>query len=104
MAKEERKPAKGKIIYPEVTEEDKPLYANAVLVNHTPWDFAMHFGHIVPPVAAKAGPAGEVEVKAKKIAVVSIPAPLVRGLISALQTNLERYEKAYGKIEIPKGE
>lgn len=104
MAKEERKATRGKIVYPEATEEDRPLYANTVLVNHTPWDFALHFGHVVTPVAAKPSPAGEIEVKAKKVAVVNIPAPLVRGIITALQTNLERYEKAYGKIEIPKGE
>ena len=104
MAREEKKTARGKIVYPEVTEEERPLYGNAILVNHTPWDFALHFSHVVAPVAAKPAPSGEVEVKAKKVAVISIPATLVRGLIAALQTNLDRYERVYGKIEIPREE
>lgn len=102
MAKEEKQAAKAKIVYPEVTEEERPLYANAILVNHTPWDFALHFSHVVTPIAAKPASSGEVEVKAKKVAVISIPATLVRGLLDALQTSLDRYEKVYGKIDIPK--
>ena len=102
MAREEKKTATGKIVYPEVTEEERPLYANAILVNHTPWDFSLHFSHVVTPIAAKAAPSGQEEVKAKKVAVISIPATLVRGLLNALQTNLDQYERVYGKIEIPK--
>ncbi len=104
MAQDDAKRAKAKIVYPEIAEEDRPLYANGILVNHTPWDFAIHFSHVVAPVIAQPNAAGQIEIKAKKVTVISIPATLVRGLISALQTNLERYEKTYGKIETPKDE
>jgi len=102
MVDQENQDRKGKVTYPELEEEDKPLYSNAILVNNTPWDFALHFSHLVLPVVSPAESSGEVEVKGKKVVVISIPATLVRGLIRALQTNLELYEKAYGKIEIPK--
>jgi hypothetical protein len=89
-----------KIHYPDVTEEDRLLYANAVLVNHTPWDFALHFDYLVMPVAMP--PDQDVELHARKVAVINIPATLMRGLIEALQSNLEHYESQYGKIDIPK--
>jgi hypothetical protein len=102
MGQEEKKVVSAKIIYPEVTEEDKPLYSNAILVNHTPWDFALHFCNVSTPIAPGVVPPAGLEIKAKKVAIINIPAPLVKGLINALQTNLARYEERYGKIEIPK--
>ncbi len=112
MPNGEKKKGLAKLVYPEATEEDQRLYSNSVFVNHTPWDFALHFYHIVPPVAARTVPpmaarhqsSGEIEIKANKVAVVGLPVTLMRGLIQALQSNLERYEKQYGKIEIPKEE
>ncbi len=98
MPNGEKKEVPAKLVYPEATQEDQRLYANSIFVNHTPWDFALHFYHIVPPVTL-----GQTEeIKANKVAVVGVPVTLLRGLIKALQINLERYEKQYGKIEIPK--
>ncbi len=94
-------PKKGRIVYSEALDEGRVLYANVITVNHTPWDFALHFYNLVVPVHTEKAEE-PVDLTAKKTAVVSIPVTLVRGLIGALQTNLERYEQSYGKVEIPK--
>ncbi len=91
------------IVWPESTKDDKPLYANAIMVNHTPWDFAIHFTHVIIPARAPVGSSGTVEIEGKSVASISFPVTLVRGFIEALQTNLDRYEEKFGKIEIPKG-
>lgn len=101
MAQKTIQKATLKIAYPELTEEDKPLYSNAVAVNHTPWDFAIHFSQLVLPIRPPQGK-GVSEIVGKQVAVINIPIPLVRGLISALETNLEIYEATHGKVEIPK--
>jgi hypothetical protein len=100
MAKKETEVA-AKIGYPELTEADTPLYSNAILVNHTPWDFALHFSQIITPIRPPKTD-GPLEIVGKKIAVISVPVTLVRGLITALQTNLDKYEQQYGKVEIPR--
>lgn len=92
----------AKIIYPEPTPEDKILYANVILVNHTPWDFALHFDRLTTPIKRPESKEGQVEIEATKIATIHIPVTLVRGLIEALQTNLKGYEVQYGKVTIPK--
>ena len=100
MSKKE--PSEGpavKIVYPELGE-DKPLYANAIHINHTPWDFALHFSQVIVPTTPPTG--RHVEITAKPVAVISIPVTLVRGLIKALETNLDIYENSYGKVEIPR--
>lgn len=90
----------ARIVYPEIREEDKPLYANAIQINHTPWDFALHFAQLIVPTALHKG--RPLEIKGKSVAVINIPVTLVRGLIKALEINLEGYEKSYGKVEIPR--
>jgi hypothetical protein len=96
------KPRIARVVYPEPKEQDTPLYANAIQVNHTPWDFALYFSRLVVPNQAPKGK--ELEIKGRAIATVNIPVTLVRGLITALETSIQNYEKNYGKIEIPKGE
>jgi len=97
---EPQKEVTAAIVWPEISEEDKPVYANGVVVNHTPWDFALYFSQVLTPInPSKATP---LEIKAKKVAIISFPVTLVRGLITALETNLTRYEELYGKVEIPK--
>jgi hypothetical protein len=100
MAEPEAKQTTVKIVWPELTDDDKPSYANGIMVNHTPWDFTIFFSQVVLP-PAPAG--GTMEVKGKRVATITFPVTLVRGLIDALQTNLDLYEEQYGKIEIPKG-
>ena len=93
-------PTRARIVHPELTDEDPVFYSNSVLVNHTPWDFTLHFGHLVTPGKAPTrGP--EVEVTARRVATLTIPRSLMPALIRALQENLSRSEDTYGKIQTP---
>jgi hypothetical protein len=91
------------LVYPPVTEEDKPVYANYVAVSHTPWDFAVHFGTVVMPAApvASGQKSGTVEIPVRKVQTVNLPIPLIKGFIKALQTQVEKYEQSYGEIKNP---
>jgi hypothetical protein len=101
MAETDGKQAVARLILPEITEEDKSIYANHVIVNHTPWDFALHFGSVVTPLQPKLNDSGELEIQVKKLLTINIPSTLIKGLINALQTSLDRYEKQYGKVKTP---
>ncbi len=100
MANEKEQEHTAKIVYPQLKEDEPVLYSNAIQVNHTPWDFALHFSQLVVPTSVTA----DVEVKARSVAVINIPVTLVRGLITALETNVTLYEKVHGKIDIPRKE
>ena len=105
MAEKNVKQASAKLIYPEPTDEDRRVYANYVQVNHTPWDFALHFGLVTTPtVPPQPNPEGYVEIPVSKLLTVNIPVPLIHGLIKALQTQVETYEKQYGETKPSKGE
>jgi hypothetical protein len=100
--KELTEPKAARILYPDAAEDERPLYANLINVNFTPWDFALHFGHVVLPNPSPSLDRTEpVDIKAKRVATISIPPTLIRSLITALQTTLDSYEHLYGKIEIP---
>jgi hypothetical protein len=87
-------------IGPSVTPDYlRPVYANVVNVNHTPWDFRLIFALARAPApgpeteAAKA--AGNL-IQPETVAEILIPANLIHGLISALQANFEKYLDAFG--------
>lgn len=92
---------KARVVFPEMTGDEKPLYANAMAVNHSPWDFALHFGWIGLPHKPPAHEGEVIDVPARRVALINIPPALVRGIITALQENLETYERLYGKINNP---
>ncbi len=98
----ESKKTTARVVLSNVPEDEKLLYANVIHINHTPWDFALHFHKMVVPVQAPGSSDSVVDVQAGKVATIVIPVTLVRGLISALQSQLDAYENSYGKIEIPK--
>lgn len=103
MPKEEQTgPKEVRILFPDASEE-RPLYANLLNVNHTPWDLTLHFAHVVlPNPSPLLDQEDSMAVKGKSVAVISIPPSLTRSLIAALQTTLESYERLYGKVEIPR--
>ena len=63
-------------------------YCNLVLINHTDSEFILDFAFLQP-----AGPRARVRAR-----IVSSPRHTKR-LLRALETNLQRYEERFGKIE-----
>jgi len=92
-----------RIVWPEDALWPQGGYANIVLVNHTPWDFTLHLGHVVPPtlgpgeVPSEAG----VEIMATPIARVTMPPQALRQLAIVLQEQVARYIAAFGEIGTP---
>ena len=82
---EEKKQGKGiKIHFPDNIKSG--VYANYMLVAHTKEEFVLDYMMVVPPTGA---------VTAR---VVTSPGHMKR-MISALQTNLKKYEEKYGSLK-----
>ena len=94
------------IVWPEESLWPQGGYANAVMVNHTPWDFTLRLGLIVLPSIPPGGPAPEegIRTMATPISQVTMPPQAVRQLARVLQDQLLRYTQTYGQIEPLRGE
>jgi len=94
------------IVWPEESLWPQGGYANAVMVNHTPWDFTLRLGLIVLPAIPPGTPfpEGGVQTMATPIAQVTMPPQALRQLALVLQEQLARYTAAYGNIEPLPGE
>ncbi len=94
---DEEKGQRGRL-RPEPPEKGpEPIYANYVLVNHTPWDFMFHFGNFFIPPEVPKEPA-EYEFEVKSVARITVPTTLIKGIVRALQTNIETYESIHGVL------
>lgn len=94
------------VVWPEESLWPQGGYANAVMVNHTPWDFTLRLGLIVLPSVAPDAPDLEegLQVTATPIAQVTMPPQALRQLALVLQEQLVRYTATYGNIEPLPGE
>lgn len=94
------------IVWPDESLWPQGGYANAVMVNHTPWDFTLRLGLIVLPAIPPGGAvsAEAVQTMATPIAQVTMPPQALRQLALVLQEQLARYTAAYGNIEPLPGE
>lgn len=80
-------------------------YANVILVNHTPWDFTLRFGHVVlPSMAPSAEMPDQVQATAIPIAQVTLSPVTLRQLSLVLQQQVARYISTYGEIGGPSDE
>lgn len=96
MAEEEK--VRRVKLRPEPPEKGRePVYANFLQVNHTPWDFTFHFGTFFLPPEVPEEP-GELELEVKAVARITVPTRLIKGIIKAIQTNIEKYESSYGVL------
>lgn len=88
------------IAWPEDALWPQGGYANAVLVNHTPWDFTLRLGHIVLPGLPPGAPVpeGGINVMATPVAQVTLPPQTLRQLALVLQEQIARYMATYGEI------
>lgn len=74
----------------EVAEGLKPFYSNLARISHSPADFVVDFGQILPGE-------GKAVVEAR-VLMSPISAKL---LLRALQDNIARYENTFGEIKTP---
>jgi hypothetical protein len=76
----------------------RPVYANYVNVNHTPWDFRLVFAVVTTSIPGEEQPSEgeEVVLHPAGVAEVIVPANLMHGFISALQDNFSKYLESFG--------
>ena len=65
------------------------LYCNLAMVNHAPTEFTLDFIYVQPQ-----------QPKAKVRARIITSPQHMKRLVAAMQDNLQRYEKAFGTIEM----
>ena len=89
MAEPPQPPADGQQIQIDLDEVTaQGAYCNLVLINHTDSEFILDFAFLQP-----AGPRARVRAR-----IISSPRHAKR-LLRALETNLQRYEERFGKID-----
>jgi len=75
---------------------DKNIYSNAFSITHNPFEFFINFKTIVPQVDNKTS------IFIEKNNVVIMNPIAIKELLLGLTSNINNYEKTFGKIEIPK--
>jgi Protein of unknown function (DUF3467) len=82
---------------PKLPDYLRPIYANHVLVNHTPWDFRLLFSVLKFPIPGEEEAVKERgHMEPEAVAEVLIPANLMVGLITAMKQNFDRYAAQFG--------
>lgn len=93
MSNNPEQPPKPQVPAPIQLQIDEPVsqgsYANLVLINHTENEFVFDFAYLQPQ-----NPLAKVRSR-----VISSPRHTKR-FLAALQSNLQRYEERFGKIEL----
>jgi Protein of unknown function (DUF3467) len=92
--------AQVRIEWPEESQWPQGGYANIILVNHTPWDFTIRFGHVVLPPNPPGGrmPEEGIRTAATPISQVTMPPQTLRQLALLLQQQVAKYTANYGEI------
>ncbi|GJQ52707.1 MAG: hypothetical protein HKUEN02_15540 [Anaerolineaceae bacterium] len=70
----------------------EPVYTNLARISHSPTEFVVDFGHIIPGDGTA--------ILNARVVMAPLSAKL---LLRALTENLARYETAFGEIKIPSG-
>jgi hypothetical protein len=69
------------------------VYANYMIVQHTPYEFQVHFAYIMPSQE------GSDAIEADVVAKVNIPTELMPGMIRALEENFQKFRENVKKTE-----
>ena len=67
-------------------------YSNLVLVAHSPSEFVLDFTQVLPGLP-----------KAKVISRIILSPQHAKGLLHALNENIQKFESQFGEIKLPKG-
>jgi len=80
--------AQGQINVELGDKESEGIYSNFVVISHSLSEFVLDFARILPGTP-----------KSKVYARVIMTPPNVRSLLSALESNVKKYEDQFGKIK-----
>lgn len=76
------------------TPQPPVIYSNSVVINFTPEDFTLHFGHYnVPPLSEP--PTSPINVEIEPVARVVLPVNLVPNVVALLQRQMQGYEESF---------
>jgi hypothetical protein len=70
-------------------KEAEGIYSNLVLLSHSPSEFILDFARVLPGTR-----------KAKVYSRIIMTPQNARSLLNVLQTNIDRFEKQFGKIRV----
>lgn len=70
------------------------LYANFVQITMSPHDFRLMFSHYAFPPMPEPRPA-EIDAPVQPLVTVTIPLNLMKGLIRALETQVDKWEEGF---------
>jgi hypothetical protein len=87
-----------RITWPEDALWPQGGYGNAILVNHTPWDFTLRVGHVTLPANFALNDPDGPSVGAQPVAQITLPPVAVAQLAAILQDQIAKYTAAYGPI------
>lgn len=83
-------------------EQEAGVYAESVAVWHTPYDFVIDFASIqLAQPSDPNDPSSPLEVPARVVSRVRIPAGLVFDVIRTINARMEQYEAEWGEIRAP---
>jgi hypothetical protein len=83
-------------------EQEAGTFAETVAVWHTPYDFVIDFALVqLAQPSDPADPASPLEVPARVVSRVRIPAGLVFDLIKTINARMDAYEAEWGPIRAP---
>jgi hypothetical protein len=83
-------------LVPSLQPKGGRIYSNFMQISHSPWDFTVRFCD-APPGGNIPRTNKDLKFEIPNLVEIIIPVNVMPGLIGALQTHLEKYEKAYGK-------
>lgn len=78
------------------------VYANFLVVWHTPYEFTLDFAAMQPAQQTEEGSPPTVPMRV--VSRVRIPVTLIFDVLRALNENMTRYETAFGEIRRPQQE
>jgi Protein of unknown function (DUF3467) len=99
---EEQPPEQVNVRFYVPPEQEAGVYAETVAVWHTPYDFVIDFAAIqLAQPADPEDPGSQLEVPARVVSRVRIPAGLVFDVIQTINARMDAYEAEWGKIRAP---
>jgi len=79
-------------VLPELEKVPEGIYANHVVINHTPFEFNLLFGRMQSPMSKEQMPKNK-KIEIPLVAKIILPPEIARQLRDILAANIENFEK-----------